>query len=142
MQANMVELLFSGSAIIFRRNNMTVYELINKVQEEKPNTFSDEKVLSFINEIESEVSEQLGRTAPPVYTADTMHTSKLLIGHPYDRLYVSYVKAQIDFANEEYASYENNAAQHVQDFRDFVDWVVRTGQMEERSFTSRFSKIY
>ena len=121
---------------------MTVYELIKKVQEEKPNTFSDEKVLSFINEIESEVSEQLGRTSPPVYTADSMRSSELLIGNPYDRLYVSYVKAQIDFANEEYASYENNAAQHVQDFRDFVDWVVRTGQMEERSFTSRFSNIY
>ena len=121
---------------------MTVYELIRKVQEEKPNTFSDEKVLSYINEIESEVSEQLGRTAPPVYTTDTMRTTDLLLGNPYDRLYTSYVKAMIDFANEEYASYENNQAQHVQDFRDFVDWVVRTGQTEERSFASRFSNIY
>ena len=142
MQANMVELLFSGSAIIFRRKNMTVYELIKKVKEEKPNTFTDEKLVSYVNEIESEVAEQLGHTSAPVYSVDKIRTSSLLLGNPYDRLYVSYLKAMIDYANEEYASYENNQAQHVQDFRDFVDWVVRTGQMEERSFTSRFSNIY
>ena len=31
-------------------------------------------------------------------------------------------------ALEDFVCYENDQAQHVVDYRDFVDWVVRTGQ--------------
>lgn len=105
---------------------MTIKGLIDKVQEEKPNAFSDEKLLSFINEIESETAEQLANTEWVPY--DAVDTTELLVAEPYSRLYVSYVKAMIDLSNEEYGSYQNNQAQHVQDFRDFVDWVIREGK--------------
>lgn len=115
---------------------MKISELIQKVQEEKPNTFTDEKVLTFVNEVEADVSEQLRLIEPKQYTSDDMET-ELLVPSPYDRLYVSYLKAQIDYANEEYDSYQNNAAQHVQDFRDYVDWVIRTRQVEETQRSPR-----
>lgn len=138
-----VRLLFSGLTNFFkgRETDMTVKELIDKVQEEKPNTFDDAKLVSYVNEIESEVAEQLRLTQTPEYNTEELNKS-LLLSYPYNRLYVSYLKAQIDYANEEYASYENNAAQHVQDFRDFTDWVVRTGQAEEKSFANRFRNIF
>ena len=101
---------------------MTIKGLIDKVQEEKPNTFSDEKLLSYINEIEIETAEQLAEEFTPYVSVDT---TELLAPAPYGRLYVSYVKAMVDYANEEYESYANNQAQHVQDFKDFVDWTVR-----------------
>lgn len=115
---------------------MTIQNLINKVQEEKPNTFTDEKLLSFLTEVEADVAEEL-KADKPVYTISDMAV-EMLAPSPYDRLYVSYVKAMIDYSNEEYDSYANNQAQHIQDFRDFSDWVVRTGQAESSDIPRRF----
>lgn len=159
---------------------MNIKQLIEKVQEEKPNSFTDEKLLSFINDIEVEVAEQLHVPAP-VYTnyyslpkeqpteetwnngsgwfiyengayieqtnasLDTGKTyyilTVLLATAPYDQLYVSYVKSQIDLANEEMPNYQNNIAQHTQDFRDFVDWVVSKNQVEENPFPRRIINV-
>jgi len=109
---------------------MTINELITKVRAEKPNSFTDAQLYSFINQIEAEVAEQL-RVATKVYSytsAQVNDGNKVLLAKPpYDRLYISWIKAQIDYAQEEYESYSNNQAQHVADFRDFVDWTVRTG---------------
>lgn len=119
---------------------MTIKTLFQKVSEEKPNAFTDEKLLGFLNEIEIEVYEQLNiqDEFEPYKMRDLERDESLQLDPPYDRLYVSYLKAMIDYANEEYDSYANNQAQHVQDFRDFVDWTVRTKQMEDWKFPSRF----
>ena len=106
---------------------MTVKGLIDKVKEEKPNSFTDAKLLSFVNEIEYETAEELNEEFTPY---DAVDTTELLVPPHYDRLYVSYLKAMIDYSNEEYASYQLNQEQHIQDFRDFVDWVVREKQAE------------
>ena len=104
---------------------MIVEQVINTVKAEKEHPFDNEKLIAWINEVEAEVQEQLGMRpfVPVEHLSD-----KLQAKQPYDRLYVSYVKAKIDYALEEYASYENNQAQHIADFRDFVDWVVKTSQ--------------
>ena len=118
---------------------MTIKGLIDKVKEEKPNTFSDIKVLSFVNEIESDVADQLNEDFEP-YTA--VDTTELLVPSPYDRLYVSYVKAMVDYSNEEYASYQMNQMQHVQDFTDFINWVVREEVVTQSLVPSRFRNIF
>lgn len=119
---------------------MTIQRLLDKVNEEVPNTFTEEKLISFVNEVESDVSEQLCVDFETEYTVDDMET-ELLAPAPYDRLYVSYLKAMIDYSNQEYASYSNNVAQHTQDFRDFVDWVIRTGRATESVFPNKIINI-
>ena len=120
---------------------MTIKGLIDKVREEKPNTFSDAKLIEFINEIEIEVAEQLSEEFEQAYTIQDMDTV-LKAPAPYDRLYTSYVKAMVDYANEEYESYSNNQAQHVQDFKDFVDWIVREEVAVNHVYPTRFRNIY
>lgn len=115
---------------------MTIQLLLDKVNDEKPNSFGTARLISFINEIEHEVAEQLKTEFDTEYTEDDMD-AVLLAEKPYDRLYVSYVKAMIDYANEELASYQNNQVQHAQDFSDFTDWVVRTNQAKERTVPVR-----
>lgn len=118
---------------------MTLRDLLTKISEEKPNSFSDAKLISFVNEVEAEVAEELHIENIPTYADNHVDLDKLLlVNAPYDRLYVSYVKAMIDYSNEEYDSYANNQAQHIQDFRDFSDWVVRTGQAQSDSIPHRF----
>ena len=123
---------------------MTLRDLLNKINDEKPNSFSEAKLISFVNEVEAEVAEELHMDAEDIPTYTDNHTDldkTLLVTAPYDRLYVSYVKAMIDYTNEEYESYANNQAQHVQDYRDFVDWVVRTGQAARNNAVTRFRNI-
>ena len=121
---------------------MTLRDLLNKISEEKPNSFSEAKLISFVNEVEAEVAEELHLEDVPVYTDNHVDLDETLLVHaPYDRLYISYVKAMIDYTNEEYESYANNQAQHVQDYRDFVDWVVRTGQVARNNAVTRFRNI-
>lgn len=119
---------------------MTIQKLINKVQEEKPNTFQTEKLIEFINEIEADVAEQVSADIP-LYTTDNMD-EELMAPAPYDRLYVSYLKSQIDYANEEYLSYQLNAEQHMQDFSDFTNWVVREQVNVENVVPSRFRNVF
>ena len=119
---------------------MTIQQLIDKVQEEKPNSFSDDKIVSFVNEIEADVADQISVDFED-YTLDDKE-EELIVPAPYNRLYVSYVKAQIDYANEEYPSYQLNAEQHVQDFTDFINWMVRTGQSDRTTLPSRFRNIF
>lgn len=121
---------------------MTLRDLLNKISDEKPNSFSEAKLISFVNEVEAEVAEELHLEDVPVYTDNHVDLDETLLVHaPYDRLYISYVKAMIDYTNEEYESYANNQAQHVQDYRDFVDWVVRTGQAARNNAVTRFRNI-
>ena len=118
---------------------MTIKGLIDKVQEEKPNSFGNEKILAYINEIEEDVAEQLHEEFEPYENVDT---TELMAPAPHDRLYVSYVKSQIDYANEEYASYQLNAEQHNQDMTDFINWIVRNGIAVNAYHTRRFRHIY
>ena len=128
------------TTITHKGEPMTITGLISKVKEEKPNTFSDAKLLQFINEIETEVAEQLCDDEFEPYSA--VANTVLLCPAPYDRLYVSYLKAMVDYANEEYASYQLNQMQHVQDFTDFVNWVVRDKVAVESLVPSRFRNIF
>lgn len=117
---------------------MLVSELIDIVQEEKPHSFSDKKIISWLNEVECEVQQQLG--VEPFIPVE-FKEDKLSAPMPYDRLYPSYVKAKIDIALEDFSCYENDQAQHVADFRDFVDWVVRTGQCTKKP-PKKFRNVY
>lgn len=105
-------------------------KLIAKVREEKPNSFPDAKLVSFLNEVEQDVREQLNMLPEDLDEYTTQEDAELLAPDPYSRLYVSYLKAQIDYANEEYASYQLNQEQHSQDFRDYIDYIVRTDQVD------------
>ena len=122
--------------------HMTIQELITKVQEEKPNSFTDAKLVTFIDEIETDVAEQLCVDREGKYTAEDSMDVTLLAPAPYDRLYVSWLKSQIDYANEEYASYQLNADQFELDFSELISWIVRTGQAPENAFPRRFRNVF
>ena len=122
---------------------MNLSELIEQVKEEKPNAFKEAKLISFINEIESDVQEELDlpQVARVKYVSIEADGDKqLLVESPYDRLYKSYLKAMIDYSNEEYQSYENNQAQHIADYKEWINHLVRTGRA--RSMPRRFKNIF
>ena len=123
---------------------MTIQKVINKVQEENPNSFQTEKLIEFINEIETEVAHELEENFTP-YTDvkdEDDNDIVLMAPDPYSRLYVSYLKAMIDYVNREYTSYQLNAEQHGQDFSDFRNWIVRENVAVNHIVPSRFRNIW
>lgn len=126
------------------RYDMTIRELLARVRQEKPNSFHDAKLIEFLNEIEYDTADQLNVEFSGYTDADPHddQDKTLLVPAPYDKLYISFLKAKIDHANEELASYQNHAAQFTQDFADFVDWVVRTRQERGKKMPKRFRHTF
>lgn len=121
---------------------MTLVTLIEQVKEEKPNSFTPEKLTSFVNDIEAQIQDELDgdkKFKPYDYSEDG--SVDLLAPAPYDRLYKSYLKAQIDYANEEIELYANNIAQFNQDYTDYLNYIVRENKAVNR-VPPRFKNIF
>lgn len=125
---------------------MTIESLLDRINEEKPNTFTDEKIISFINEVEMWCGTWLNMDKDdiPVYTDSAEDLAKeCLIPAPYDCLYLSFLKAKVDYTQEEYPSYQLNMEQFEQDAANALDWIVRSGQtVERRQMPYRFRNIF
>jgi hypothetical protein len=110
---------------------MKLYECIEDVKEEKPNAFSDEKLTKFINELEAMVQEYLGIEPKNrvEYDFDNDEDRELIVPSPYDSMYKSWLKAKIDYSNEEYYSYANNQAQFESDYEDWQAYAMGSGMV-------------
>lgn len=109
---------------------MTLLELITQVNAEKPNSFSDDKLTEYVNELEADIAEFLGgeiKMMWEAYVFDRDKNEDLLAIPPYDRLYKSYLKGKIDYDLEEHESAANNMAQFNSDYADYKDSAIRKG---------------
>lgn len=106
---------------------MKLSEAIEQVRMEKPHSFTDDHCTLFVTEIEAMVQEFLG---VPVserikYKWEDDGNKELIAPAPYDRLYISWLKAKIDYCNQELESYANNQDQHTADMQEFKAWAIR-----------------
>ena len=109
---------------------MTIREVIDNVDDIKPNAFLDETKLRWINRLEGRIcldvflmtidqANELAYKHP-----DNMNT-ELLVQHPHDDIYEEWLKACIDEANGEYTKYANTMALFNAKYRNFVAWFAR-----------------
>ncbi len=112
---------------------MRLSEAIEQVKKEKPHSFSMDHCTVFINEAEASVQEYLGIPADEWKKYDWKEDGNavLVAPEPYSALYVSWLKAKIDYANEEYESYATNQAQFEADFTEFKAWAVREDKIHK-----------
>lgn len=108
---------------------MTVNDVIENVRRVKPNSFSDDVLEGFVQEVESSVYEYLG-TVPneQEYNDDPEpEPEELVVPAPFCTLYETYVIAKIDKTNEEYELYANNVAEFNATFQEYKDYAMRNG---------------
>lgn len=87
---------------------MTPNKAIEIIDALKPNSYSEEDKLRWINELD-------GRVQSLVFQADNVTQYKypddmdkeLLIPAPFENLYTLYLEAMIDYHNKEYEDYNN-----------------------------------
>ena len=137
------------SSAVFTRIKMQVRELIDKVNTEKPNSFTDKYLLSLVNEVEAMVYDYLetpdveriyhvfseieesGESGESGTSGEEEGLMReLLVPEPYSSMYESYLRARLDYANEEYDLYANNTAQFNEDMDAYRAYAMRHGLVD------------
>lgn len=105
---------------------MTPNKAIEIVDRLKPNTYSEEDKLRWINELDTMVqklviqSDKINKYSYP----DDMDT-ELLIPAPFDDCYTLFLEAKIDYYNREYANYNNSALMFEAQYSEYKKAYIR-----------------
>ena len=100
---------------------MTAREIIDHVNEVKPNALSDGIKLRWLNVIERRIALEVLLMAPAQLSELELGlTDTPLIDPPYDDLYVYWLEARIDEAHGEYDRYNNSAQMFSALWSDFA----------------------
>ena len=109
---------------------MTPNKAIEKVDRLKPNSYSDEDKLGWINELDGMVQrlvfQQEEDVTQYVYPDDL--DKELLIPAPYDDAYALFLEAKIDYYNREYGNYNNSAMMFEAQFSEYKKDYIRKHQ--------------
>lgn len=95
---------------------MTIIEAINRIDNIKPNNYSQAEKVKWLSTLDGMVKAEIIDTHDGDEGADIIEytendtTSTLIIPAPYDDVYIKWLEAQIDYANNEYGKYNNSAS--------------------------------
>lgn len=96
---------------------MTVKEIISLVDELKPNHYSTERKMEWLNQIEGQIYEKIIKTHEnpdgitfEKYSLEADGDKEVIASGIYEALYRYFIESQIDYANQEINKYNNSAA--------------------------------
>lgn len=96
---------------------MTIIEMITDVDAMKPNGYEQVYKIQWLSHLDGRIKDEIidaheggEDVAFDGYNAETPLGTELLVPHPYDDVYRYWLEAQIDYANGEYAKYNNSMA--------------------------------
>lgn len=112
---------------------MTLIEAINKIDALKPNGYSQSDKIAWLSQLDGLIKKQIIDTHEggefvvfEAYGENTPLDTPLIAEAPYDSVYLSWLEACIDYANGEYARYNNTATKYNGDFSAFERYYNRT----------------
>lgn len=97
---------------------MTLKAIIEEVDRQRPNAFSELEKTEMLNRLEMQIADEIFGTLAAKLDWSVDRNSELLLSAPYDDIYVIYLMAQIDFRNGDYSRYNNELSQFDQRFTD------------------------
>ena len=112
---------------------MKIIEAINKVDELKFNTFSQEQKVGWLARLDQMVKTQIIDTHEggedisfAGYDSETdLHSTELLIPAPFDEVYLRWMEAQIDYYNGEINKYNISISMFNTEYEAFGNWYHR-----------------
>lgn len=108
---------------------MKVRDVLDQVNEVKPNVYSDARLMDFLNEVEAMVWGEVLNNDPADYMPLVLpedYETELTAPQPYSKFYGAYIQAMIDFQNEESVSYQNNMEMFNSTFLEYKKYMQRT----------------
>lgn len=120
---------------------MTIIEVITDIDELKPNGYSQAFKVQWLSELDGKVKGEIIDTHEDGedvsfsgYNDETPTETELLIPHPYDDVYTYWLEAKIDYANGEYAKYNNSMAMFNTAYSAFERYYNREHMPNGKSF--------
>lgn len=112
---------------------MTIIEAIERIDDLKPNAYSQSDKVRWLSTVDGMISrdnleqyEQDDDFEPfQGYTDETPVDTELLVGFPYEDLYIYWLEAQIDYYNAEYVKYNNSILRFHDQFQTWQNWYNR-----------------
>ena len=111
---------------------MKIIEAINQIDSQKPNTYSYAEKLSWLSRLDSMVKRLIIDTHEggddvsfTGYDGSTDQDTEMLVPAPFDEMYIRWLEAQIDYANEEYDRYNNAVLMYQAAYDGFSAWYNR-----------------
>lgn len=112
---------------------MNITRAVNITDRLKPNSFSLDEKVKWLNDIDSQIYKEIVLThegaegiQPPAYTCRDSMDKVLIAPSPYDDLYIKYLCSQIDYYNNELARYNNSAMMFNVAYMSFYNYYNRT----------------
>ena len=123
---------------------MTIEQAIAKIDSLKPNTYTDMDKLEWLNELDGRIKAEIVDTHEDEdevfyfgYNEDTdPEITTLIVPSPYDDMYIKWLEAKIDYANNEYAKYNNSSTAFNNAYQAFERYYNR--QHMPKSTTLKF----
>lgn len=101
---------------------MNAQDVISRVDRIKPNAFTDEDKLQWIDSLEGMIQAEIYLLRPAEIVRVATLESVLSAPFPYDALYDLYLQAMIDFHNGEYDRYNSTYEMFNSKWEDFCAW--------------------
>ena len=94
---------------------MTIMDALYRIDELKPNSYSQTEKIKWLSSLDGVIKSEIIDTHEggedkvfEGYKEDTDLNTELLVGAPYDDIYLKWLEAQIDYSNGEYGKYNNS----------------------------------
>lgn len=124
----------------------TLKEIIALADEMRPNALSSEVKAVWLNEAEHIIQTEILLIAPPDLTEYVPYEEKkdipLTLDSGNDGIYLSYLTAMIDFADKEYAGYNNAIGLFNEQLDTYAKWYVRTHKNGEPLVSGMYLSAY
>lgn len=105
---------------------MTINEAIQAVDSLKPNGYSELDKIGWLSELDGTIKAEIIDTHEGAedisfngYNEQTPLEQELIVPYPYDRIYKSWLESRIDYANGDYAKYNNSVTVFNTDYLSF-----------------------
>ena len=112
---------------------MTIVEAVTKIDELKPNGYSQFQKIIWLSNLDAQIKAEIIDThegAEDVtftdYTENTDIDTVLLVPTPYEDLYLAWLEAKIDYTNGEYTKYNNSITLFNERYAAFERYYNRT----------------
>lgn len=101
---------------------MTAGEVINSTIENKPSSTTSDQMLKWLNELEHLIADKIYKDP---LTTDITEDTELSAQVPFEEIYELFLRLKIDFALENYDSYNNGLAMYNALYKEFATAYVR-----------------
>ena len=122
-------------------NYMTIIEAINKIDNLKPNDYTQSEKIEWLSRLDGMIKKEVIDThigSDKVifngYTEETPLNTVLLVGEPYDDMYISWLEAKIDYSNSEYVKYNNSITKFNDTYSAFSKYYNRQNMPKGTNF--------